>query len=484
MSDRRLAAQSGLWSIILQWSRFGINTLVFLVLARWLSLEEIGAFAIAFAPINLIQLVQRAGFSETIVQGRKEASSFASTVFWMSASFGLAMSFVMFCVSFFLAPLVESQSTGTYLAAMSVIPALIGLAAVPEGLLRQRLEIRSLAIRTTVSTSVAGGLAIWLGHAGYGGWALTGFAIVNAFLSSVLVTVLVRWRPSGRPRMSDARNALPVLGALSGRSLVINATMPTIQLMVGTVLGPAAAGSFQIAHRFLTLAATATVTPLQFATLPLFVRVRDDAVRLRRTIVKTSGLVSVLCSPVYFGLLGTAPLLVPLAVGETNGEASVRVLQAMLLVGGHVGFFRVFAQALTAVGRADIALQWSTGLFIVNVTLAAIFVQFSTIMVALGFSLLGYVAVPLMLRLLHAHTGVAPLDMAKAVFGPVLAAVTMAICILVIGRALSGTMHDVALLAVQVVSGVVIYSSLSFLVSRDQIITVRTLLANLLPERS
>ena len=89
--------------------------------------------------------------------------------------------------------------------------------------------------------------------------------------------------------------------------------------MTGAALGPVAAGVFQIAQRFLTLAATVTLTPLRFASLPVFVQVRDDAGRLRRVVVETAGLVSLVSAPIYFGLLAVAPILLPLAVGEENG---------------------------------------------------------------------------------------------------------------------------------------------------------------------
>lgn len=483
MSNRRLAAKSGIWSIILQWSRLGLHTLVFLILARWLSLAEIGAFAVAFAPVNLLQHVQRAGFSETVVQGPKAPGSSTDTIFWMSAAFGLVMSICVFGLSFAIAPIMKSEASGTYLAAMAVIPALIGAAAVPEGLLRQRLEIRTLAIRTTASLTIAGLVAIWLGHSGYGGWALTAFAIVNAVVSSVLVIMLVGWTPGGGPRLDDARKALPVLAAISGRGLASQATMPLLQLMVGAGLGPAAAGAFQIAQRFLTLAATATLSPLRFATLPVFVRVRDDADRLRRTVVKTAGLISLVSAPLYFGLLAVAPILVPLAVGETNGPPSVPVLQALLLVGGHAGLFPVFTQALTAIKRADIALRWSVCIFSLNMAIGAVTVLWSETLAALGYSLLGYVAAPFMLRLLRTHTSVLPREMVGAAFGPVFAAMAMAVAILLVGGALAGRMDDLALLAVEIALGVAIYAVLSLLVSRRQIATMRNLLATLRPKR-
>ncbi|WP_340110471.1 oligosaccharide flippase family protein [Pikeienuella sp. HZG-20] len=483
MNDRRLAAQSGMWSIILQWSRFGLNTVVFLILARWLSLAEIGAFAVAFAPVNLLQLVQRAGVSETVVQGPEAPGSSTDTIFWMSTGFGLVMSVCVFGFSFAIAPIMESAESETYLAAMAVIPALIGAAAVPEGLLRRRMEIRTLAIRTTASLTIAGLVAIWLGYAGYGGWALTAFAIVNAAVSSVLVMMLVRWTPAGGPRLEDARKALPVVAAISGRSLANQAAMPLLQLMVGAGLGPAAAGAFQIAQRLASLAATATLTPLRFATLPVFVRVRDDADRLRRTVVKTAGLISFVSAPIYFGLLAVAPVLVPLAVGEANGPPSVPVLQALLLVGAHVGFFPVFVLAFTAIERADVALRWSVGLFVLNMAIGAATVLWSATATALGYSLLGYVAAPFMLRALRAHTGVSAREMVEAVCRPVFAAVAMAAVILLVGETLIGRIDDLALLAVEIGLGVAIYVVMSLLVCRPQIATTRNLLVTLKPER-
>jgi len=43
MSLRRTAVTNMLWSMSLFWSRFVINAGTFIVLSRWLSIEEIGA---------------------------------------------------------------------------------------------------------------------------------------------------------------------------------------------------------------------------------------------------------------------------------------------------------------------------------------------------------------------------------------------------------------------------------------------------------
>ena len=259
--------------------------------------------------------------------------------------------------------------------------------------------------------------------------------------------------------------------------------MPLLQVMVGAGLGPAAAGAFQIAQRFLTLAATATLTPMRFAALPVFVRVRDDAARLRRTVVGTAGLVSLISAPIYFGLLATAPLLVPLAVGETNGPPSVPVLQALLLVGGHAGLYPVFLQSLTAIGRSDVALRWSVALLVLNLAIGAVTVFFSSTLTALGYSLLGYVLAPVLLSSMRTHMGVPPREMIVAVFGPVLAAIMMAIVVLAFGRVFETSLAPLPLLAAEIALGAAIYIALVVLISRRQVTTTLDLLSTLRPRR-
>ena len=57
----------GAWSFVLSWSRVGINAALFLAATRVLTLAEIGMFATAFAPIRLLQAVQKAGVSDAVV---------------------------------------------------------------------------------------------------------------------------------------------------------------------------------------------------------------------------------------------------------------------------------------------------------------------------------------------------------------------------------------------------------------------------------
>ncbi|MEM9435147.1 MAG: oligosaccharide flippase family protein [Pseudomonadota bacterium] len=481
MSTRRNAAKSGIWSAVLQLSRFGLNTIFFLILARWLTLAEIGAFAAAFAPIRVLQIVQRSGFSEAIIQGDTDDSVFVTTCFWMALGFGFLASALLIVFSFFVGSLTNADEAGAFLLAMSAMPIMIAAASVPEGLLRRRFEVRSLAIRTTVSITLAGPVALWLGYRGYGGWALTVFALMNTALSTVLVLAMAKWRPKGRPRLEAARAILPIVGAISGREFAYSSISPIYQLMVAAALGPVAAGAFQIAQRFVMLAQTLTTTALRFATLPILVKLRDSETRLGAALLETSGLLTLVSAPVYFGLLSVAPQLLPLAVGVDNGLTTVPILQSMLFIGATISIHTLYTQALTATGRSDVALRWAIVSLLLYVPVGALAAQHSAALTALAQSALGFLTLPFVVVGMSRRFGLSAPALFRSAFAPVLSAALMMIILFAFNRYFNDYLGPLSMVLWQTLVGALVYLGLAVAFCREQLRTLTSLLISLRP---
>lgn len=479
MDRRKRAVNSGLWSVILQWSRFGLNTIVFLVLARWLTLAEIGAFATAFAPIRILQIVQRTGFSEAIIQGDASDTAFTDATFWISIFVGFLAGIGLFSLSFAVGDLFGSDEAASFMRAMSVIPVLIGCACVAEGILRKRQELRVLAIRTLVSVTASGLIALYLGYNAYGGWALVAFAVVNAVLSTLFVVIVVKWAPGFSVSMFKVHEVFKLVGAISGRALAYSSIMPVLQLLVAGALGTAAAGAFQIAQRFLTLAQTITTAPFRFALLPVMVQIRDDKARLQRVIRETVGLLSLISSPIYFGLIAVAPTLLPLALGPENGTASTPVLQAMLLIGATAGLYAIFTQLLTATSRTKIALYWAIVSFFLSVVLAIVAVQFSVTHVAAVQALLGLATAPFVVWTIRAYFNVPALGLIQAAFMPVLVGVAMASAIYGLNYIIAEAFNPLILLLVEIIFGAVVYGVLALAICREQTASLKQLFTTL-----
>jgi O-antigen/teichoic acid export membrane protein len=91
----------GLWSIILQWSRFAIAAIVFICIANWLSLAEIGAFAMAAAPLRFLQVVHRTGITDAVIVARANPANGMQTdaLFVISVCVACVLAIVLYLAS-------------------------------------------------------------------------------------------------------------------------------------------------------------------------------------------------------------------------------------------------------------------------------------------------------------------------------------------------------------------------------------------------
>jgi len=394
----------GLWSVVLQWSRFGIAALVFLIIARWLDLAEIGAFAVAAAPLRFLQVAHRTGITDAVIvlrTGPNKSRNTDALFVW-----SLLVSFFSSGVLLFAANLTSEFSTSaaeiaammTYLAA---VPLLNGLAAVPEGILRRNLRIRALALRTLAVQLCAAVASVLAAAQGLGAWSLVLFLLVNGGLGAITAGVLARWRPRSLPTRADMRRTTPLFMLLCGQGLAANALQPMLQLGVGIWLGMADAGAFQIALRFLGLLDAVAVAPMRFLALPVLSALGTSSRNRVAMMVRAQRLTMLVIAPVYFGAAAVAPSILLVFVGSDHATASAALLQILCVVGFANAACMVLMQASIADGHARLALWRSLALLLLSAVFAwpalgtsVVAVAIAAALAALCVSVLVYIVVP------------------------------------------------------------------------------------------
>jgi len=314
------------WSTLLQWSRLGVNAVLFLIVARFLSLAEIGAFATAFAPVRLLQVVHKAGVVDAYIVSDKSNST-KNAFFALSAALGL-----IFTTTLALASLILPDPVAPMIASLCPIPLIYGLAAIPEASLRAELRLKALALRTLFSQLLAAALALATLWAGWGAYSLVVFALSNAIATSALSLALARIRPTALPTRVTLRAAVPGVARISARDLAGNATIPLLQLAVGAVLGLPAAGAFQIAARVLSLLDALAISPIRYIALPRFAALAGAAA-LPNAVLHSLRVTARIAALVYLGALATAADLLSVVVGPAHAASTAPLLPAFCLLG-------------------------------------------------------------------------------------------------------------------------------------------------------
>ncbi|MFW5330330.1 oligosaccharide flippase family protein [Hydrogenophaga sp. ZJX-1] len=377
------------WSAVLQWARVGTNALVFLVLTRWLSLPEIGVVAAVQAPVIIAQAFVTTMIPDFVVQERRLNQGHSSTLFWLSLAIGLVLTIALVAATPLIVAPLSNPNANSYLLALSLCPLIWSVGTVFEGLQRRALRTKKLAVRTGIASLLAGSVAVTMGYFGFSSWSLIAFTLVNAVIATVVLILSSSWRPSVTFRWRYIQLRLRTLLALGGRHLLGAAALPILQYTTAVQLGTTGAGILQIALRVFSLLDTLILAPYRFVVLPLFSRAKSDEGWIQSNLLRTITFACLIVIPVQIGAIIMAPILLPLAIGYSNGSQAVGALQFLCIYGLLAAPINVVNQVLLARGFSTQIFRRSLMMYALAVFPAALAARYSVEAVTLTYGLCG-----------------------------------------------------------------------------------------------
>lgn len=469
------SAWLGVWSVVLQWSRVGSNAVVFIILSRWLTLSEIGAVAAAQAPFILIQSLQLSVFPDIVIQERDADQRSLSTLGLLAIGSAVVLSLIALIGLVAINLASPGAVDLRYAAAFSLTPVLWGASSIPAGLLRQSLDVKALAARTSIASLLAGLVAISMGVAGLGGWALITFSLVNAGLSLVLTLRAAHWVPAMTFDLAYAVGINAKIWALVGRYGFSAMVVPLLQLVTAVQLGHAAAGALQVAFRVYSMVETLLIVPFKYLILPVLARTVREGGDIMPQLIRAISLGAVVFVPTYIGILAGAPLALPIVLGETNGAAAAPALQFLSLFGLSFVVTSVVNHALVANGEVATVFRRSAIMFFV-VTIPCVVAVHRGLLTMLAIYALwgGVVGLTIAVLLARRYFSVKVGDILSVVWAPSAGAVAMWAAMALLIRTPFPTQMPWPILHLAAAAGVgiVVYPAVLWILNRNQLKTV------------
>lgn len=298
-----------------------ITTIFDIILLRLLVPEDFGLLALGMILMNMTNLFTDMGMRQVIVQTRHDIKKVTQYAFIIVV---VGSVLVNILVILFASPLARLLGGGQPLApviiGLSVIITIDGLWVVPDGLLRRNLRFKEMAVAQFVSDLIGSITSIVFAYMGWGVWSLVIGLITGKTLRGVMLWGWARpwfWlRPQGWDREvaeSVVRFGVPTTGG--GLLKYFSTQWDT--WFVGRTLGITAV-SFYSRSFYLTTRISDMLTNTLFGQVlfPSYAKLQDDRSRLARAYLKSTSLVLMMMVPVSLGLLMTAPLLVPVLLGD------------------------------------------------------------------------------------------------------------------------------------------------------------------------
>ena len=184
-----------LWNSLQRFGTLSISFLVNLVLARLLSPEDFGCIGMLMVFIAVANAFIDGGFGAALIQKKFPTQEDYSTVFYWN----LVLSAVLFITLFFAAPAIarfyKIPLLCDVLRVQSSILILNAFYLVPSNILRKKLEFKSLAKVSIVSSLLSAVIGITLALCGFGVWSLVANMFFLSLFQALFFWFWYEWRP-------------------------------------------------------------------------------------------------------------------------------------------------------------------------------------------------------------------------------------------------------------------------------------------------
>jgi len=345
-----LVGRGAMWAmlgnIIMRFASVAVTA----VLARLLSKEDFGVFAVSLAVYLVVASLAELGMASAIARSPMEPDDIAPTVTSISILVSVGLGGAMAAFAPVLALGLGQAEAVQPIRVLALCLVLTGFFAVPGAQLVREFRQDRIFLGTVVGFIVANPILILLAINGGGAMAFAWSRVIGQVATGLVFVLSTskRYRPGWRR---------PVVGPLlrfgiplSVAGLVNWTLLNADYLILGRLVDAAKVGVYMIAFNVANWSTAVLGSVLNNVVVPAFGRVQSDKRRLSTSLTSASELVALLALPVGAITLALSGPIVITLFGQKWQEATP-VLAVLSLYGILYAFSLLYANVLVATGK-------------------------------------------------------------------------------------------------------------------------------------
>lgn len=345
LAPRAMAAAK--WRLLSITTRFAVQFVVTLIIARLIGPRSFGTVAVALVFVGLSEAVADSGMGHALIRRPVLTEHHLRVAFTLSVCSGVLLTLLLLGLAPLIAALFNDDAATPVLRALSAVFLLTSLSAVPTSLIQRSLDVRRLFLVDLASYIAYALVGIVLAVGGLGAWAIVAAVLVRSGVNAAAgyAACPVPVRPS--LRHEERRELLGYgLGTLLARVMNYLAGNGDY-FVVGNYLGTTSLGLYNRAYQLMSLPIVTVGSVITFVMFPAFAEIQSNPERLRAAFLRTVRFTSVVVFPALALMIVAAPNLITALYGPPWRSAVVPF--QVLCVGG---FFRIFNTVADSVIRA------------------------------------------------------------------------------------------------------------------------------------
>ncbi len=302
-------------TVAAQGVQFVLSLASIMVLARLLTPQDFGLFAMVTTVMGYLRIFKDAGLSTATVQREGITHAQVSNLFWINVAVSGGVGLIFAAASPVVAWFYREPRLVAITLILSITFPLSGLTVQHTALLSRQMRFKAMAFIQIGSLLI--GLVVGTGMAwvGYNYWALVFSNLVTVVAAVPLTWLAVPWRPHRPSRRSGVRSLVGFGANLATGGFIYSLAKGADGLLVGRFYGADSIGLYSRASALLNRPMDQFLAPMNFVFVPTLSRILIQPERYRSAFLRVyeamalvsflgSGLVLALARPLTLVVLG------------------------------------------------------------------------------------------------------------------------------------------------------------------------------------
>jgi len=313
---RRHIFLSLIWKYLEQCSLQVVQFVISIVLARLLMPDDFGVIALVSIFISIAGVFIGSGLPAALIQKKDADALDFSSVFWLS----ICIAFFIYTALFFATPLIaafyEKQILVSIIRIIGLFLFLNVFISMQGVVVAKKLWFKKMFYRTLIVSIPTGFFGIFLAYKGFGVWALVWQQIFNAILAFIFMQFVVKWKPTFAFSFSRVKSLFN-FGWKLLMSTLINLIFGNLhKLIIGKYFSSAMLGFCDKGESFPKLIITNIDASIQAVMFPTFAEFQNDREKLKQMFRRSITFSSFVIFPIMALLAVVAEPTVRLILGE------------------------------------------------------------------------------------------------------------------------------------------------------------------------
>ena len=344
------------WALLDNIANSGVTFLVGLVLARMLSPVEFGILGIITIFINLSITVIDGGFATALIRKPDADENDYNTVFHVNVLVSGILIALLCLTSEFIANFFAQPVLAQVLPIMSIILLFNACSLIQKTILVKRLDFRSQAYVSLVSSITSGAIGITIAYHGGGIWALAVQQMSRQFIMMMGLWIANHWMPTLRFSKKSFRDLFGFGSKILAANVINSLYKDMFLAVIGKMYTIRELGYYNRADQFNIIFSNNFGQIVKRVSLSSLSLVQDDETRFRHSYRKMTLYIGMINFAAVFGLSAIAKPLIVTLIGE-KWLPSVYLLQIMSLYAALYPLHQLNLNILSVRKRSDLFLK-------------------------------------------------------------------------------------------------------------------------------